>query len=46
VHKLALLVGRAGGGIGLKSGLELGALGGRELAVQGGGDQVVERIVW
>jgi hypothetical protein len=45
MHKSGLLISRAGGGIGLQTGFELSAFLGRQLAVQGGGDQIVERIV-
>ncbi len=45
VHGLDLLVGRAGGGVVLQQGVELGALGGGQLAVDGGREQLVERVV-
>jgi hypothetical protein len=44
VHMLNLLVGRAGGGIGGKARIERSALGGGQLAVNGGGEQLVERF--
>ena len=45
VHGLGLLVSRVGGGIVGKAEIELGAFLRREVAVQGGGDQVIEGIV-
>jgi hypothetical protein len=45
VHGLGFLVGCGGSGIALPAGFKVGALLGRELAVQRGDDQVVQRIV-
>ena len=45
VHGVGLVVSGLGGGIGAQAGFELGAFLRREIAMQGGGDQVVEGIV-
>ena len=45
VHGLDLLVGRAGGGVVLQQRIELGALDRGQLAVDSGGQQLIERIV-